>query len=215
MKKSLLKIFLFTLIFMMVIQIATFASELTLTLSTDKTQYEVGDKILITVDWTEKMQAASFKIKYDEDKLKFVSADIESAFYNAETTGEISINWASMEETELTKMTFELKATKSGEAKIFIQSVDDFADKNLLCPDGYDYTTKGSQTITINDKSSDENKKEDKQQDVVLNKKDNTVTNKTMPNTGIEKTIILVIIGIFISAVIAFVKYNNIPQIKS
>ncbi|MGN1296966.1 MAG: cohesin domain-containing protein [Clostridia bacterium] len=213
MKKSLFKIILFTLVFMITIEIATFASTLTLTLSTDKKQYETGDKIIVTVDWTEKMQAAGFKIKYDADKIEFVSANITDTFYNVETAGEISINWASMEETELTKMTFELKATKAGEAKIFIQSVDDFADKNLSRPTSYDYTTAGSQMITISDKSSNGNKAENEQPNVVSNEKDNTLANKTIPNTGMERTITLLIITITILAIIGFIKYKSIPKI--
>lgn len=198
---------------MITIEIVTFASTLTLNLSTDKKQYETGDKIIVTVDWTEKMQAAGFKIKYDADKLEFISADIKDTFYNVETAGEISINWASMEETELTKMTFELKVTKAGEAKIFIQSVDDFADKNLSRPTSYDYTTTGSQTITINDKLSSGNKTENEQPNVVSNEKDNTLANKTIPNTGMGRTVILMMIGIFIAMVIGFIKYKSIPKI--
>ncbi|HCF34448.1 MAG TPA: hypothetical protein DER15_03830 [Clostridiales bacterium] len=209
MKKFILKIILCSLVFLIVIQMVTFASTLTLTLSTDRKQYEIGDKIIVTITWNEKMQAAGFKIKYDSDKVEFVSADIKDTFYNAETAGEISINWASMEETELTKMTFELKAIKTGEAKIIIQSVDDFADKNLVRPTSYEYANTGNQIITISG-----NTIENEKTNVISDKKDNTVANIKMPKTGIKRTIILVLIPITILAVITYVKYKSIPKFK-
>lgn len=209
MKKFILKIILCSLVFLIVIQMVTFASTLTLTLSTDKKKYDIGDKIIVTVYWNEKMQAAGFKIKYDADKIEFVSADIKDTFYNAETAGEISINWASMEETELTKMTFELKAIKVGEAKISIQSVDDFADKNLVRPTSYEYANTGNQIITISG-----NTIENEKTNVISDKKDNTVANIKMPKTGIKRTIILVLIPITILAVITYVKYKSIPKFK-
>lgn len=206
MKKFILKIILCSLVFLIVIQMVTFASTLTLTLSTDRKQYEIGDKIIVTITWNEKMQAAGFKIKYDSDKVEFVSADIKDTFYNAETAGEISINWASMEET---KMTFELKAIKTGEAKIIIQSVDDFADKNLVRPTSYEYANTGNQIITISG-----NTIENEKTNVISDKKDNTVANIKMPKTGIKRTIILVLIPITILAVITYVKYKSIPKFK-
>lgn len=227
MKRNIFKTILFSLIFLSVIQVITFASTLTLTLSTDKKQYDVGDKIIVTINWNEKMQAAGFKIKYDSDKVEFVSADIKDTFYNAETAGEISINWASMDETELTKMTFELKAIKTGEAKIIIQSVDDFADKNLLRPTSYEYDNTGNQIITIsgntieNDKTdvvSDKKNNNDisnkKDNNVISNEKDNTVANTIMPKTGIKRTNILLIIPTIILAIIIYIKYKSIPEFE-
>lgn len=227
MKRNIFKTILFSLIFLSVIQVITFASTLTLTLSTDKKQYDVGDKIIVTINWNEKMQAAGFKIKYDSDKVEFVSADIKDTFYNAETAGEISINWASMDETELTKMTFELKAIKTGEAKIIIQSVDDFADKNLLRPTSYEYDNTGNQIITIsgntieNDKTDVVSDKKNnnvisnkKDNNVISNEKDNTVANTIMPKTGIKRTNILLIIPTIILAIIIYIKYKSIPEFE-
>lgn len=215
MKKIILKMTLCSLFFMIAIQVVTFASTLTLTLSTDKKQYDIGDKIIVTVDWNEKMQAAGFKIKYDADKIEFVSADIKDTFYNAETAGEISINWASMEETELTKMTFELKAIKVGEAKISIQSVDDFADKNLVRPTSYEYANTGNQKITINEKKIEtETTIENEKTNVISNKQDNTVANVIIPKTGIKRVMPLLIIPIIIIAVIVYIKYKSIPKFK-
>lgn len=218
MKRNIFKTILFSLIFLSVIQVITFASTLTLTLSTDKKQYDVGDKIIVTINWNEKMQAAGFKIKYDSDKVEFVSADIKDTFYNAETAGEISINWASMDETELTKMTFELKAIKTGEAKIIIQSVDDFADKNLLRPTSYEYDNTGNQIITISGNTIENDKtdvvSDKKNNNDISNKKDNTVANTIMPKTGIKRTNILLIIPTIILAIIIYIKYKSIPEFE-
>lgn len=201
--KTLFEILLLMLFFIATMSINVLANTLTLKITTDETSYEIDDKIVITVDWTEKMQAASFTIKYNSDNLEFEVASIASTFYNTEKKGEIVVNWASMEEKDLTKMTFEFKAIKAGEVEISIKEVEAFADGNLVTPTSYEFTTLGNKNIIIN--SKDENQKN--------NKEDNTTASKIIPNTGIEKTILLVIIILFVCAVMGFAKYRRLSDI--
>ena len=125
--KTSMKILIFTICLIAIIPLAVFASTLTLKVTTDKSKYEVGDDVTVTVDWTEKMQAASFVLKYDSDVLEFKSASVASSNYNSDTVGEISVNWASLEEKDLTKMTFEFKTKKTGTANVSIKSANAFA----------------------------------------------------------------------------------------
>ena len=150
--KTSMKILIFTICLIAIIPLAVFASTLTLKVTTDKSKYEIGDNVTATVDWTEKMQAASFVLKYDSDVLEFKSASVASSNYNSDTVGEISVNWASLEEKDLTKVTFEFKTKKTGSANISIKSANAFANGNMVSPTDYDISSKGTINISINDK---------------------------------------------------------------
>ena len=80
--KTSMKILIFTICLIAIIPLAVFASTLTLKVTTDKSKYEVGDDVTVTVDWTEKMQAASFVLKYDSDILEFNNLDTEKSNNN-------------------------------------------------------------------------------------------------------------------------------------
>lgn len=148
-QKNIFKVLIMTLIFIIYLQGKIFASNLTLTLKTDKERYIIGDIIEVTVDWKEKMQASSFKIGYDSDKLEFISANINETFYNSKNEGEISINWVSFEENDLTQIKIQFKVLKAGNATIKIKEVSAFADGNLVTPTSYDISTEGSKTIKL------------------------------------------------------------------
>lgn len=216
--KTVLKIMIIMIILSMTMSISVFASTLTLKVTSDQAKYELGDKVVITVDWTEKMQAASFKLKYDSDVLEFKSASIANTYYNAESKGEVSINWASMEDKDLTKMTFEFKALKVGNANVSIKEIEAFSDGNMVSPTDYDYSTKGNVSISINDKNKNG---ENNTQNVVKDEKniENTVkaysetTNSTkLPKAGI-KTLIIPIIIIGIIGAVGYLKYRRLSGI--
>ena len=111
--KNITKTLILTVILITIIPIVVFASTLTLKVSTNQSKYEVGENVVATVNWAEKMQAASYKIKYDSDILELKSASIANTYYNVDTVGEISINWASMEEKDLTNTKYALRAAFS------------------------------------------------------------------------------------------------------
>ena len=86
-----MKILIFTICLIAIIPLAVFASTLTLKVTTDKSKYEIGDNVTATVDWTEKMQAASFVLKYDSDILEFKSASVASSNYNCNFTPKLAL----------------------------------------------------------------------------------------------------------------------------
>lgn len=224
------KLMTITLLFIAIIPMIVFASTLKLKIKTDKAKYEIGDNVVVTVDWIEKMQAASYKIKYDSDILELKSASIASTYYNTDTVGEISVNWASMEEKDLTYMTFEFYSKKTGSASITIKEVEAFADGNMVAPTDYNFESDGSVNISINAKNSSENvnntsgeknnmpntKIEEKATENTIkaysSKEENTKVSSKLPNTGIVTTIIpILIIGIL--GGIGYIKYRKLSGI--
>ena len=216
--KTVLKIMIIMIILSMTMSISVFASTLTLKVTSDQSKYEVGDKVVITVDWTEKMQAASFKLKYDSDVLEFKSASIADMCYDTSTEGVISVNWTTVEEKDLTKMTFEFTALKTGSANISIKEVVEFCEGNLVRPTEYNFKTEGSVNISVNKKSSSENNNTQNTKNIEntvngYNAKDNSTTNSTkLPNAGI-KTLFIPITIIGIIGVIGHIKFRRLSGI--
>lgn len=153
MKKKILKTGVIAILIILLAQLTVFAAidKLTLKTLTDKDAYTVGEKVTVTVDWTQGMQAAVFKVKYDASKLTFNSSNIAPSYYNTETAGIVSVNWASLEEIDFTKMTFEFTTKAAGKTTISVEEPS-FANGNLERPSSYDTTTAGAKEITINAK---------------------------------------------------------------
>ena len=107
MRKNILKISIVAIIFILLIQITSFATNLTIQTTTNGNVYSVGATVTTTIDWTEGMQAAGFTLEYNSTKLEFVEASIGENFYNISEpilnneTGEyvrsITVSWASFE----------------------------------------------------------------------------------------------------------------------
>lgn len=149
MKKSVGKILILTMLLVLCTQIKLFAAQLTLVTRSDKDFYNLEENVIVTVDWAEAMQAASFTLKYDSTKLKFESANISDTYYNTETEGLVKVNWASMEEVDYTQMIFTFKAIGGGETQISVENPHSFANKDLVSPESIDCVTSGTKTITI------------------------------------------------------------------
>lgn len=207
-------IMIITIVLLLLYPISSWANTLTLKTITDKENYMIGEKVIITIGWTEKMQSASFTLKYDAEKLQFESSDIANIFYNQETAGEIKVNWASMEENDYTKMVFHFKAIGEGAVQITLDNPNSFADGNLVSPD--DYNT-NSATKTIHIKTNSENK--DTSNTTDLNKgnntikKDNTTANGKIPQTGKEIIILCFIVGLLIFGTVGLIKYRKVSDI--
>ena len=220
-KKRINIIIVFTLIILLLIELNVFAIEiLTLKTLTDKETYSVNDVVTVTIEWNEGMQAASYNIKYDSDKLEFKSANIAESFYNTSKRGEIKINWASMNEENFTKMTFEFIAVQKGKANISVLNVEAFADGNIVSPTKYDYSTYGKKEINIKEEiteektDTDDNKQENKNEGIINNegKEDNTIAEGVIPQTGIH-TALLLVITLLIFTIIGYTKYKNLSGI--
>ena len=203
---------IFTICLIAIIPLAVFASTLTLKVTTDKSKYEIGDNVTATVDWTEKMQAASFVLKYDSDVLEFKSASVASSNYNSDTVGEISVNWASLEEKDLTKMTFEFKTKKTGTANVSIKSANAFANGNMVSPTDYDISSKGTINISINAKSTSAEEKDEKKENTVKQETNGTKAVSQLPKAGVA-TVLLPIVIISILGIIGYVKYKKLSGV--
>ena len=229
-QKKFIKLLIFALILIISLQARVFATTLTLTVTTDKDNYKVSETINVTVNWKENMQATSFKIGYDSDKLEFVSASINENFYNSKNAGEISINWASLEGTDLTQIKFQFKSLKEGKTDIAIKEVSAFADGNLVCPSSYDISTAGTKTIIIEAKNETNSKPATPQESKtpeepdnsqnpndedknLQNQEDNSLSPNPIPQTGIETTLLITIIIMAMLSAIFFIKNREFSDI--
>lgn len=210
-------VMIITSVLLLLYPISSWASTLTLKTITDKENYTIEEKVIITIDWTEKMQAASFTLKYDAAKLQFESSNIANTFYNKETAGEIKVNWASMEEIDYTKMVFNFKAISEGAVQVSLQNPNSFSDGNLVSPEGYNTN---SATKTIHIKTNPEDKKVDNSSNTTdfnknnnTIKKDNTTANGKIPQTGKEIMVVCLIVGLLLVGIVGLVKYRKISDI--
>lgn len=229
--KNIIKAMLLFISIITIIPIVTFASTLTLKVITDKSQYKVGDIVTATIDWKEKMQAASFVIRYDSDVLEFKSSSVEDTYYSTDTKGEILVNWFAMNDSELTNIKFEFKTLKIGNTDISIKNVDGFADGNIKSPTDYEYNSIGKVNVVANsnNSSNEENKQNDNGS--ASNEKDNenagketkkaystkeeeskTNANTKLPNTGVS-TFIFPILIISVFGIIGYIKYKRLSGI--
>lgn len=225
--KKFIKLLIFACILIISLQTSVFASTLTLTVTTDKNNYKVSETINVTVDWKENMQATSFKIGYDSEKLEFVSASINENFYNKKNAGEISINWASLEGTDLTQIKLQFKALKEGETNVGIKEVSAFADGNLVSPTSYDFSSSGTKTIIIEAKDEtnsnpenptiseepDDTQKTNNEDKNYEYKSDNSLAQNQLPRAGTRTIILITIIVMGILSGILFIKNRKYSDI--
>ena len=150
MNKQIFKISMIAFAIILLLQVASFAAvgKLTVKVLTDKNTYVIGDQVNVTVDWTQGMQAASFKLKYDANQLTFQSCSLGDSYYNATTKGVVSVNWASLDDKDATQIKFVFTAKKVGETKLEVSDCT-FATGNVEEPSSYE---NGSKTITISPK---------------------------------------------------------------
>jgi len=225
MKNKTLKICILTIIFILLVQVTSFAAlgNLTLNINTDKDKLKVGDKVSVTVDWSKEVESAGFILKYDKEKLAFDSTTLGANYYNADTAGKILFNWAAFDGKALTSVTFVLKAKAEGSTTITAEEAKGFADGDLQKATGYEYNNK---TITIEkvdggigdgeidtpptDDKDDKPATEDKE-DI---KNDGTTSkDDKIPQTGSELTIILALGILSILGVIGFIGYRRLSDI--
>ena len=154
MKKKILKTGIIAMLIILLTQLTVFATwTVSFKTLTDKDSYTIGDKITVRVDWTDKAQSAGFDIQYDAEKLTFESANIDSGNYNSATEGILSVNWASLNEIDFTKMEFIFVAKAAGKTTISVENGREFGTGDLVPADDYNYSL-GSKEITIKDNSN-------------------------------------------------------------
>ena len=143
-KHFILRISVIALALIILMQISAFAYSITLNVLTDNNTYDVGKEVTLTVKWNEKQQAVGYTINYDASKVKFVSSpDITSTFYNTTTEGKLAVNWLSVEEKEVTQMSFKFTTIAEGEAEFSIISADkdSFSNGELVVPEVVDVSS--------------------------------------------------------------------------
>ena len=220
---------------MIIIPMVTFASTLTLKVIIDKSQYNVGDTVTATVDWTEEMQAASFVVRYDSDVLEFKASSVGEEYYNIDTEGKILVNWFSLNNRDLTNIKFEFKTLKTGNADISINDVDGFSDGDMKTPTDYEFSSIGKVNVVANSNnpSNEENKQNDNGNTSNQNNNGTTdketksieeakkaystqgggsKTNSKLPKAGVSTFVIpIVIIGVF--GILGYIKYKRLSGI--
>lgn len=104
--------------------------KLNVNITTDKTSYNLGDKVTTTVNWDKGIQATDFEINFDSSKLKLESSSIDDDYYKLVEPGRILVSWASFEEIDIQEIEFEFSAIGDGQAEIVVLP-ENFADGNL------------------------------------------------------------------------------------
>lgn len=169
MKKKIFKTGVIAMAIILLAQLTVFAAwTVSFKTLTDKDSYTIGEKVTVTVDWTDKAQAAGFDVKYDAEKLTFESANIASSNYNSGTAGVLSVNWASLDEIDFTKMEFVFQAKTAGKTTISVENGRGFGTGDLVSADDYNYAS-ASKEITINAKVEQQPEQQPEQTPVTLN----------------------------------------------
>lgn len=138
MKNKVLKILILALMIIFFMQLSVFANTLTLVISTNKQEVEIGEKFTVIVSWEQGMQAADFYLKYDSEKLEFIGADISDDYINSEQKEQIKTAWFSMDNTDKTKIEYTFKAKKSGTVEFETKINGGFATGELEVPNHYE-----------------------------------------------------------------------------
>lgn len=99
-------------------------------ISTNKVNYNLGEKVNTKISWDKGMQATDFEILFDSSKLKLNNSSIGEAFYNLVEPGRIIVSWASFEEIDTTEINFEFTTLGTGKTDIVILP-ENFANGEL------------------------------------------------------------------------------------
>lgn len=218
------------------------ANTLKLFVNTNKESYKIGDEVKVNIDWTDGMQSVDFTLKYDSNKLEFVSASFPETFYNADTKGVIYVTWLSFDEKDITSLSFIFKAKSIGNCVLSISNPT-FSNGNLEMPDEYDIQENGTKTINITNSENisgetkipeqdkpmsngsvnteNNNKAESIQekQEVkpttqeVKSGSDKSTISSNLPKTGLGYSVIALIAIVVVSLVFSYKKYRNMSGI--
>ena len=126
------------------------AAGLTLKVEADKKELTVGGEVIVTVDWTEGMQAADFVLNYNKEKVEYVSSSIGDDYLtNDATNGKVKVVWISLNDKDMTKVSFTFKTKAEGEAKFSTEIDGGFANGEMVSPDSYDVKTYGVTAVNL------------------------------------------------------------------
>lgn len=191
------KLILVNLILIAFLSISTISLGFSINMEMDKTKdLKVDDEIIYSINLSEKIIGASFKINYDISNLKFVDSESEN-LYVSENNGQVACVYLDMEDkgTDTLKIKFKVLNTNIAnfnfsldEAKfVTLENQNSYGQNNI---DGI------TKIITI-EKSTSENIDNTNKNENNLNteKQDNTTITDRIPQTG-TSDIIFILIGI-------------------
>lgn len=192
------KLILIILILIGMLSIATISLGFSIDMEMDKTRnLEVDDEIILTLNLSEKIVGASFKIDYDTNSLKLIDKETAN-LYVSENNGQVACVYLDMEDkgTNNLKIKFKvLNADKTNlgfslkEAKFVVLGNENSYSENDIV--GISKTIDIEKT-TDNDNNNNGNANNNNTNN---NNKDNTTVNNPLPQTG-TNDIIFIFIGI-------------------
>ena len=137
--KKISKIIINAIILIILLRVSSYGIDiLKIQIKADKQKIKTGEELKIVVCWDQGMQAADFSLIYDKDKLKYTGSNIEDIFVkNDEDIGEIKTAWISMDDKDITEITYYFKAIGKGNAKFTTKVNGGFATGDLEIPKEY------------------------------------------------------------------------------
>ncbi len=174
------KIILINLILIAIISISTISLGFNIDIEMNKTKnLKVDDEIILTINLSEKIVGASFKINYDRNSLKLLDKKSEN-LYVSENNGQVACVYIDMEEkgTDNLKISFKLINTDKTDLNFNLEEAKFITLGNEKSYSGNEINGI-SKTITIEKASNDINTG-----DNTNNSQNNNTNNGTNNNTG-------------------------------
>lgn len=235
------KFIIINVILIAIISISTISIGFGIDIEMDKREnLKVGDEVILTINSSEKIVGASFKINYDTNILKLLDKETEN-LYVSENYTQIACVYIDMEDigTNALKIKFKVLKTDKTELKFSLEEAKfvTLGNENLYSGNEINGINK---TITIEKISNDSSVGDDENNNQNnnssnnnnstnignvsnnnvnnnnasnnINNKDNTLVNTSIPKTG-TSDIILVFIEITICSTVYFlIKLINIKK---
>lgn len=191
------KLILVNLILIAFLSISTISLGFSINMEMDKTKdLKVDDEIIYSINLSEKIIGASFKINYDISNLKFVDNESEN-LYVSENNGQVACVYLDMEDKGTDTLKIKFKVLNTNIAN-FNFSLDEAKFVTLENQSSYGQNDiDGITKIITIEKSTSENIDNTNKNENNLNteKQDNTTITYRIPQTG-TSDIIFILIGI-------------------
>ena len=202
------KLILIILILIVMLSITTISLGFSVDIEMDKTKnLKVDDEVILTLNLSEKIVGASFKINYDTNSLKLVDKETAN-LYVSENTGQVACVYIDMEDngTETLKIKFKvlnidktnLDFSLSDAKFVVLGNKNSYSENDIV---GISKTIDIEKTTnTDNNNGNDNNDNTNNNNSNMDNNnsnKDNTTVNNVLPKTGTNDKI-LIFIGISI-----------------
>lgn len=200
------KLILIILILIVMLSIATISLGFSVDMEMDKTKnLEVDDEVILTLNLSEKIVGASFKINYDTNTLKLIDKETVN-LYASENNGQVACVYIDMEDkgTNTLKIKFKVLNTDKTNLEFSLKEAKFVVLGNEKSYSGNDIVgiskTIDIEKTTNNDNNGNANNNNTNNNDANINdnnNKDNTTVKKPLPQTG-TNDVILIFIGISI-----------------